>query len=114
MNTLRAGTLRDRIHIQRRMGGLDEWGSPLPDSWMNITDQWLAANVQYRSGMSTIKTNVDVSEVRASICIRRRTDVDAGMRVLFNGQTFEIEVVLPSLNRASLYLVSKRIKETAP
>lgn len=114
MNTLRAGTLRDRIHIQRRTGGEDEWGTPQPVSWENITTQRLAADVQHRSGLSTIKADADVSIVRASIRIRRRAAVDAGMRVLFAGHIYEIEAVLPGKTREDVYLVCKRIQGPLP
>ena len=112
MNTLRAGTLRDRIHIQRRTGGKDEWDTPLPVSWENITAQRLAADVQHRSGLSTIKADADVSIVRASIRIRRRADVDAGMRVLHAGSIYDIEAVLPGVDRAHIDLVCRLLPVT--
>lgn len=106
---LKAGTLRDRIHIQRRTQSEDGWGSPV-NAWENITAQRLAANVRHRSGMSTIKADADVSISRASIRIRRRTDVDAGMRVLFGGQVYEVDDVLPGESREYIDLVCRRIQ----
>ena len=73
-----------------------------------ITAQRLAANVRHRSGMSTIKADADVSITRASIRIRRRTDVNAGMRVLFDGQVYEIDDVLPGESREYIDLVCRR------
>lgn len=107
MNTFRAGTLRDRIHIQRRTGGKDGWNSPLPEGWENITAQRIAANVQHRSGLGAIKADADVSIVRASIRIRRRTDVTADMRVLFGPSIYDIEAVLPGESREHIDLVCK-------
>ena len=107
---LKAGTLRDRIHIQRRAGGKDDWGSPLPESWENLTAQRLAANVQHRSGLGTIKADADVSIVRASIRIRRRADVNAGMRVLFGSSIYDIEAVLPGETREHTDLVCKLVQ----
>ena len=72
--------------------------------------QRLAANVRHRSGMSTIKADADVSISRASIRIRRRTDVNAGMRVLFDGQVYEIDDVLPGESREYIDLVCRRIQ----
>lgn len=109
MTTLRAGTLRDRIHIQRKTGGVDEYNQPLPEAWGNLTAQRIAANVQHRSGLSAIKGDAEVSIVRASIRIRRRTDVNAGMRVLFDGATYDIEAVLPGDTREHIDLVCKRV-----
>lgn len=74
----------------------------------NITTQRLAANVRHLSGMSTIKADADVSISRASIRIRRRTDVNAGMWVLFDGQVYEIDDVLPGESREHTDLVCRR------
>ena len=104
---LKAGILRERIHIQRRTTAEDDWGSP-NSAWENITAQRLAANVRHRSGMSTIKADADVSVSRVSMRIRRRTDVNAGMRVLFDGQVYEIDDVLPGESREYIDLVCRR------
>lgn len=104
-----AGSLRDRIHIQRRAGGKDEYNQPLPDTWENISGQRIAANVQHRSGLSSIKADADVSIVRASIRIRRRADVNAGMRVLIGVDVYDIEAVLPGDTREHIDLVCKRV-----
>lgn len=111
---MKAGTLRDRIHIQRKTGGMDDWGTPLPAGWENITAQRLAADVKHRSGLSTIKADADVSIVRASIRMRSRTDVNAGMRVELNASVYEIEVVLPGETREYMDLVCKRIQGPKP
>lgn len=109
MNTFRAGSLRDYITIQRRIQAEDGWGSPV-NTWESITAQRLPANVRHLSGMSTIKADADVSISRASIRIRRRTDVNAGMRVLFDGQVYEIDDVLPGESREYIDLVCRRIQ----
>nr|MBO1996862.1 phage head closure protein [Staphylococcus epidermidis] len=61
----------------------------------NLTAQRIAANVQHRSGLSAIKGDAEVSIVRASIRIRRRADVNAGMRVLFDGATYDVRLSCP-------------------
>lgn len=104
---LKSGTLRDRITIQRRSQTEDDWGSPI-NTWVSITTQRLAARVKHLSGLATIKADADVSVSRASIRIRRRTDVNAGMRVLFGGQVYEIDDVLPGETREHVDLVCKR------
>lgn len=109
MTTLRAGSLKDRITIQRHTQEQDEWGSLIPGSeaWTELAKVW--ADVQHRSGLGTIKADAEVSIVRASIRIRRRIDVDAGMRVLFGAVTYDIEAVLPGGNRQHVDLVCKRV-----
>ncbi|WP_159917868.1 phage head closure protein [Pantoea sp. 18069] len=107
---MKAGSLKDRIHIQRKTGGKDDWGTPLSEAWEDITAQRLAANVRHRSGLGAIKADAEVSIVRASIRIRRRTDVDAGMRVVFMFTLYDIEAVLPGETREYIDLVCKQIK----
>lgn len=108
MNTLRAGTLRDRIHIQRRTGGKDDWGTPLPEAWEDFAKVW--ADVRHQSGSESIRAGADVSIERASIRIRRRADVGAGMRVLHAGSIYDIEAVLPGVDRAHIDLVCKKVE----
>ncbi|PIF38006.1 SPP1 family predicted phage head-tail adaptor [Delftia sp. 60] len=110
MTTFRAGTLRDRIHIQRKTGGTDGWGTPEPEAWENISPGRIAANVLHKSGLGTIKADAEVSIVRASIRIRRRAGVDAGMRVLFGSSIYSIEAVLPGPTREYMDLVCKLIQ----
>lgn len=107
---MQAGTLRDRIHIQRKTGGADEWGTPLPEGWENIFTGRIAASVLHKSGLGTIKADAEASIVRASIRIRRRAGVDAGMRVLFDGQIYSIEAVLPGPTREYVDLVCKLVQ----
>lgn len=110
---MQAGTLRDRIHIQRKTGGKDAWNTPLPEAWENISTGRIAANVQHKSGLGTIKADAEVSIVRASIRIRRRAGLDAGMRVLFGSAVYNIEAVLPGPTREYVDLVCKLIQGPA-
>ena len=94
---LNAGTLNSRVTIQRRTGGVNDWGEPLPAGWEEVVKVW--ANVRHLSGSESIKSDRPTSEVRASIRIRFRTGVDAGMRALVGGVTYEIQAVMPDLQR---------------
>ena len=69
---LRAGTLRDRIHIQRKTGEKDTWNTPLPGAWQNITESRIAANVKHQSGIAAIRADADVSVVLAHPAVRER------------------------------------------
>ncbi|MGB3069823.1 MAG: phage head closure protein [Ottowia sp.] len=107
MSTLRAGTLRDRITIQRKTGGVNEWDEPLPDGWEEHAKVW--ARVEHLSGLAAIKADADTSIVKASMRIRWRTDVNAGMRVLFSGKTYDIDAVQPGATREYVDLVCKLV-----
>lgn len=104
------GTLKDRITIQRHNQDKDEWETPIPgtEAWIDVAKVW--ADVQHKSGLGTIKADAEVSIVRASIRIRRRTGVDAGMRVLFDSSIYSIEAVLPGPTREYVDLVCKLIQ----
>lgn len=108
MNTLRAGELRDRITIQRKTGGKDAWGTPLPEGWEEVAKLW--SNVRHLSGSESIKADADTSAVKASIRIRRRAGIDAGMRVLHAGQVYDIEAVLPGARRQHVDLACLRVE----
>lgn len=110
--TIIAGSFSHQIHIQRKTGPKDSWGTPLPEAWENITAKPIWANVKFLSGSETIKADADVSVVRASIRIRWRTGIDAGMRVLHVGQVYDIEAVLPGVGRQHVDLVCRVLPVT--
>lgn len=105
---MQAGQLRDRITIQRKTGGTDAWGAPLPEAWEDYATIW--ANVRHLSGTESIKAGADVSVVSASIRIRWRQDVTAGMRVVAGAAVYDIEAVLPGQRREWLDLAVKRVQ----
>lgn len=106
--TIIAGSFPHQIHIQRKTGTKDSWGTPLPEAWENITAKPIWANVKYLSGSESIKADASVSVVRASVRIRWRAGVTAGMRVVHIGDTLDIEAVLPGAGRQHVDLVCKR------
>lgn len=108
--TIIAGSFPHRVTIQRRTEGEDEWGTPLPEGWESLTEHPIWANVRHLSGSESIKADVEVSTVRASVRIRWRTGVTSGMRLLYAGQIYDIEAVLPGTNRQHIDLVCKLIQ----
>lgn len=92
---MQAGRLSSRCVIQRRTGGTNDWGEPLPEGWETHATVW--ANVKHLSGSEAIKADAEVSTVRASIRIRFRSDITAGMRVLIGLVPYEILAVQPDV-----------------
>ncbi|EJE49579.1 phage head-tail adaptor, putative, SPP1 family [Acidovorax sp. CF316] len=90
---LRAGSLNRRITIQRRNGGKDAWGTPLPDGWVDVCTPW--SNIRTGSGAEAIRADALQSAVRTSIRIRFRADITAGMRVVHGAAIYDIKAVLP-------------------
>ena len=90
---MRAGQLNRRVTIERKTGGVDAIGQPLPEGWETFAQVW--ANVRFLSGSEAIKADAQTSVVKASIRIRYRTGIDAGMRVIHGAAIYEIKAVLP-------------------
>ena len=107
---MQAGSLNSKITIQRKTAAADAWGTPEPQGWEDVAKVW--SNVRHQSGSESIRAGADVSIVRASIRIRFRSDITAGMRVLYSGQVFDIEAPLPSADRKHVDLVCKLLPVT--
>lgn len=90
---MRAGTLNRLVIIQRRGPAANEWNEPLPNVWVDVCKPW--ANIKHLSGSETIKADAVTSTVRASIRIRYRAGLDAGMRVLHGATVYAIKAVMP-------------------
>lgn len=88
-----------RIRIQRMTGGLDSWGQPV-ETWETFATVWAAVRTQ--TGMGFINNEFqagggEVSRATVSFRIHKRDNVTAGMRVLYQGEPYDIRAVLPDL-----------------
>ena len=88
---MNAGDLNNLVTIQTRQAGQDAVGQPLA-GWVTLAQVW--ADVRHGNGMEAVKAGAPVSEVKASIRIRRRTDVTSAMRVLVGSTPYAIEAVI--------------------
>lgn len=100
-------TLNHRINIEQRAAGEDALGQPV-ETWELVAAVW--ADIKHLSGLSAIKAGADVSLVQASIRIRHRTGIDAGMRVTHGGQQYDIKAVLPDGKRQYLDIVCQVVQ----
>lgn len=87
-----AGDLNCRVTINQLVGGFDAANQPV-ETWTPLATVW--ASVQYLNGLAAIKADAQVNPRRASIRMRRRTDVTATMQVVHGSTTFRILAVLP-------------------
>lgn len=90
--SLRAGSLNRIITIERPTGG----GYGEPKGWA-VVAEGVRASILMLSGAATIKSDAVTSNARASIRVRWREDVQAGMRVMHNGKAYMVQVVLPDM-----------------
>ncbi len=103
---MNAGNLDQRINIERHSTGTDALGQPV-ETWELVAAVW--ANVRHLSGVSAIKAGADVSVVQASIRIRHRAGIDAGMRVTHAGAHYDVQAVLPDGRNQYADLVCKAV-----
>ena len=100
---MKAGQLRHRVAIQSRLEVVDEIGQP-STSWLTVATVW--ADVRYLSGLSALKAGADVSVSKCSIRMRQRA-VNAGQRIVYGNEVFEIDAVLPDGKREYVDAVCK-------
>ncbi|CAM5286785.1 phage head closure protein [Eoetvoesiella caeni] len=90
---MQAGTLNRRITIQKEGTIYDELGEPIPGGWVTYAIAW--ADIRHLSGLQTVKSNIDVSIVKASIRVRYVTGITAAMRILHGATVYSIDAVMP-------------------
>lgn len=91
---MRAASLNRRCVIQQPILTQDALGQPIP-GWTDVATVW--ADVRLKSGLEAIKAGAPVSTVQASIRIRYKAGITAGMRVVHNLQAFNIVAVMPDI-----------------
>lgn len=91
---MQAGRLSSSCTLQQPGTATDELGQPIP-GWTDVATVW--ADIRMKSGLEAIKAGASVSVVQASIRVRYRAGITAGMRVVHNLQAFNIVAVLPDV-----------------
>ena len=91
---MQAGRLDSRVTIQAPGATTDELGQPIP-GWTDVATIW--ADIRMKSGLESIKAGASVSTVQASIRVRYRAGITAGMRVLVDSVAYNITAVQPDV-----------------
>ena len=91
---MQAGRLNRRCQLQSPSQSVDELGQPIP-GWTDVATLW--ADIRMKSGLESIKAGASVSVVQASIRVRYRAGINAGMRVVHNLTAYEILAVQPDV-----------------
>lgn len=92
---MQAGRLNRRCVLQAPGTTQDELGQPIP-GWTDVATMW--ADIRMKSGLEAIKAGAPVSTVQASIRIRYRPGITAGMRVVHNLVAYNIKAVMPDVS----------------
>lgn len=83
----RAGELCHRVTIQYKTTVYDEYNYET-EAWVDFKPLW--GRITYLSVKDGLTAKAAGSETTARIKLRKRKDINTGMRVLFDGQTFQI------------------------
>ncbi|MDH5819504.1 phage head closure protein [Acinetobacter pseudolwoffii] len=83
----RAGELCHRVMIQHKTTTYDEYNYET-EAWTEFKKLW--GKLNFLSVKDSINAKAAGSETTARLKLRKRKDIDTGMRVLFDGQTFQI------------------------
>ena len=83
-----------KCQLQSPSQSVDELGQPIP-GWTDVATVW--GDIRLKSGLEAIKAGAPVSTVQASVRIRYRAGINAGMRVVHNLVAYEIKAVLPDV-----------------
>lgn len=88
---MNAGILNRQVRLQRRLDTQNVLGEKV-SGWTDVATVW--ASVRQKSGLETIRSEMEMSIVTASIRIRYRTDVNAMMRVLDGTDVYDVQAVI--------------------
>jgi len=100
-----AGQLRHRVDLQQKVSGVDEIGQPVT-TWESVAFLW--GDVRYLTGVSAIKAGADTSASKVSIRLRHGT-FNAGQRIVYGDEVFDVQAVLPDGKRQYVDLVAEVI-----
>ena len=91
---MQAGRLNRRCTLQQPGTTTDALGQPVP-GWTDVATVW--GDIRMKSGLESIKAGASVSVVQASIRVRYRAGITAGMRVVHNLTAYNITAVQPDV-----------------
>lgn len=102
---MKAGRLRNRVTIQKKVIGKDDFGQDI-DQWVDVCN--VRAEIRDISGREYQSSQAEQSQTDCKILIRHRNDITPDMRVLCNGIYYDIKAVLEDVKRTRLELPSQK------
>lgn len=99
------GQRRHYSQLQSKVEAVDEIGQP-STSW--VLDRMVWADIKHLTGLSTIKSGVDVSVTRVSIRVPHGA-FNAGQRIVYENAVYEIDSVIPDGRRKEIDLVCRTL-----
>lgn len=97
------------IQIQQQTTAQDALGQPL-NTWTTVFSPWASIRYTYNSGLQAARAGADQAVVFASMRIRYRAGIDSGMRVIWEGEAYNIKAVIKVGRKQWLDLVCEVIQ----
>lgn len=91
-----ARTLSTRVRIEQRATGTDAHGMP-NGGWTEVCTVW--GDARLLTGLQAAQAGAQASSASGSVRIRWRTGLTPAMRAVVAGQAYDIQAVLPDLQR---------------
>ena len=99
---MEAGKLRNRVTIQSPSYTQNPATGAMTPTWNDVVTLW--AQVEALSGRDYIAAQAHQSAISARVTIRFRNDITRNMRLLFDGNIYTIEAILPDNKSGREYL----------
>ncbi|MBD2782858.1 phage head closure protein [Xenorhabdus szentirmaii] len=101
---MRAGRLRHRVTIEKQTSSRTPSGSVIRE-WSDVASVW--AEVRPISGRELVASGAVLTEVTIRIWLRYRADITTSHRIIYQGNSFAITVVIPNAQHTRLELLCK-------
>lgn len=101
---MRAGALDRRIRIEQQTTSQDGFGEPIV-TWAILAV--VAAEVRPLRGQERFQAQQFAAEATTRFRIRHRTDLDETMRILYDGEEYDIAAISELGRREGLELLAK-------
>ncbi|WP_444942716.1 phage head closure protein [Microbulbifer sp. ZKSA006] len=97
------GRLRYRVTLQKPVQVRNSESGEIEESWTDIDTVW--ASFEALSAGEFIRSSAESSELVGKMEILKRSDIDTGCRVLWDGSIYDISGILPNLEQGRLLLM---------
>lgn len=102
---MKSGLLRHRIDLQQQVGTFDAIGQP-STAWESVAFLW--GDVRYLNGISALKAGADTSVSKVTIRVRQGS-FNAGQRVVYGDEVFDVQAVLPDGKKSYVDLICQAV-----
>ena len=93
---MRAGGLKHRVEIQSNIEVVDEYGARVKTWATTITTK---ADILFKDGSSAMKHGEVFTDYKVDFRVRKYHEVDETMRIMYKGDIYRIEAVLPNFEK---------------